>query len=88
MLTKEEKQKIVEEFGKNEKSTGDTAVQVAILTSEIELLKKHFETNKKDLHSKRGFLAKIELRKKLLKYLRQTDFAKYEKTIKKLNLRK
>ena len=88
MLTKDQKQKIAKEFGKSEKNTGDAAVQVAILTSEIELLKTHFEKNKKDIHSKRGFLAKIELRKKVLTYLRKTDFARYEDTIKKLKLRK
>jgi len=88
MITKEEKAKIAKEFGGSEKNTGSTSVQIAILTNEIESLKKHFETNKKDNHSKRGFLAKIENRKKLLTYLRKTDFEKYQSTIKALGLRK
>ena len=88
MITKEAKAKLAKEFGGSEKNTGDTAVQIAILTQEIESLKKHFETNKKDNHSKRGFLAKIENRKKLLTYLKTTNFEKYQDTIKKLGLRK
>ena len=88
MITKETKSKLAKEFGGSEKNTGDTSVQIAILTNEIESLKKHFETNKKDNHSKRGFLAKIENRKKLLSYLKSTNFEKYQDTIKKLGLRK
>lgn len=88
MITKETKAKLAKEFGGSEKNTGDTAVQVAVLTEEIESLKKHFEENKKDNHSKRGFLAKIENRKKLLTYLKSTNFEKYQDTIKKLGLRK
>ena len=88
MITKEQKAKIVKDFGGNEKNTGDTAVQIAILTAEINSLSKHFETNKKDLHSKRGFIGKIEKRKKLISYLKSEDFDRYQETIKKLGLRK
>ena len=88
MITKEEKAKLVKEFGGSDKNTGDTAVQIAILTYEINALTKHFETNKKDLHSKRGFIAKIEKRKKLISYLKSEDFNKYQEVIKSLGLRK
>ena len=88
MISKEQKAKLAKQFGGNEKNTGDTAVQVAILTAEIESLKLHFEKNKKDNHSKRGFLAKIELRKKLLTFLKGEDFKRYQETIKTLGLRK
>ncbi len=88
MITKEDKIKIIKEFGNSEKNTGDTSVQIAILTNEIESLKKHFEKNKKDLHSRRGFIAKIEKRKKLISYLKSKDFNKYQEIIKKLNIRK
>jgi len=88
MVTKEQKIKIAKEFGGSEKNTGDTAVQIAILTAEIEDLKPHFAANKKDKHSMRGFIAKIEKRKKLISYLKNTDFARYQKTIKALGLRK
>lgn len=88
MISKEQKAELAKTFGGNEKNTGDTAVQIAILTAEIESLKIHFETNKKDRHSKRGFIAKIELRKKLLTFLKREDFKKYQETIKALGLRK
>lgn len=88
MITKEEKIKIAKEFGGSEKNTGDTAVQIAILTHEINGLTNHFAENKKDLHSKRGFIAKIEKRKKLITYLKSEDFSRYQETIKALGLRK
>ncbi|RTZ68922.1 MAG: 30S ribosomal protein S15 [Tenericutes bacterium] len=88
MITKEQKKEIAKKFGGSEKNTGDTAVQIAILTAEIEDLKPHFEVNKKDKHSKRGFIAKIEKRKKLITYLKNTDYQRYQKTIKSLGLRK
>lgn len=88
MLTKEQKAKLAKEFGGSEKNTGATAVQIAILTKEIELLSEHFKNNKKDLHSQRGFIAKIEKRKALSNYLKSTDFVKYQEVISKLGIRK
>lgn len=88
MLTKQQIADLAKEFGGSEKNTGATPVQIAILTKEIEILTKHFEVNKKDLHSKRGFIAKIEKRKSLINYLKSEDFAKYQEVIAKLGLRK
>lgn len=88
MVSKEQKAEIVKQFGGDANNTGATAVQIAILTYEIESLKHHFEVNKKDLHSRRGFIAKIEKRKRLLKYLKKINFEKYQNTITKLNIRK
>ena len=83
-----EKKEIVLEFGKDEKNTGSTEVQVAILTKRINSLTKHFKSNKKDHHSKRGLLGMINNRRKLLKYLKNQDEDKYANLIKKLGLRK
>ncbi|MGL5522255.1 MAG: 30S ribosomal protein S15 [Metamycoplasmataceae bacterium] len=88
MVSKERKLALTKEFGKSDKDTGSVEVQIAILTEDIENLKPHFLTNKKDLHSKRGFIAKINRRKKYLTYLKENDFASYQNVIKKLNLRK
>ena len=88
MITKEQKAKLIKDFSGSEKNTGDTSAQIAILTYEINSLSKHFVVNKKDLHSKRGFIAKIEKRKKLLSYLKSQNFKKYQETIKILGLRK
>ncbi|MBF95942.1 MAG: 30S ribosomal protein S15 [Alphaproteobacteria bacterium MarineAlpha9_Bin4] len=83
-----EKKEIVKDFGKNEKNTGSTEVQVAILTKKINSLTEHFKTHKKDHHSKRGLLGMINNRRKLLKYLKNQDEDKYSNLIKKLGLRK
>ena len=84
-LTKERKLELVKKFGKNENDTGSIEVQIAILTEDIEKLKPHFQTNPKDLHSKRGFIAKIEQRKKYLEYLENNNYDSYVSLIKKLN---
>lgn len=79
---------LAKKFGKNEKDTGATAVQVAILTDRINSLSGHFSNNKHDYHSNRGLLKMIGRRKALLKYLQSTDQNKYTTVLKELNLRK
>lgn len=88
MLSKERKAEIVKEFGKNEKDTGSTQVQVVILTEEINQLNTHFETHIHDFHSKRGLMCKIGQRRALLDYLKKSDLKAYEELIKKLGLRR
>ncbi|MBR3832213.1 MAG: 30S ribosomal protein S15 [Mycoplasmataceae bacterium] len=88
MISSKRKQELIKEFGKNEKDSGSIEVQIAILTEDIEKLKPHFQTNPKDLHSKRGFIAKIEKRKKYLEYLKNNNYDSYYSLIKKLNIRK
>ncbi|MEA4134727.1 30S ribosomal protein S15 [Mycoplasma sp. 2045] len=88
MVSKQRKLELTEKFGKNSKDTGNIAVQIAILTEDIELLKPHFANNPKDNHSKRGFLAKISHRKVLLRHLKETNFEKYNEVIEALNIRK
>ena len=83
-----EKKEIVLDFGKDEKNTGSTEVQVAILTKKINSLTEHFKKHKKDHHSKRGLLGMINNRRKLLKYIKNQDENKYAELIKKLGLRK
>ena len=87
-ISVKEKKEIVIDFGKDEKNTGSTEVQVAILTKKINSLTEHFKINKKDHHSKRGLLGMINNRRKLLKYLRNKSEQRYSDLIKKLGLRK
>ena len=87
-ISDKEKKEIVIDFGKSEKNTGSTEVQVAILTKKINSLTEHFKKNKKDHHSKRGLLGMINNRRKLLKYLKNKNEQKYTDLIKKLGLRK
>ena len=75
-ISVKEKKEIVIDFGKDEKNTGSTEAQVAILTKKINSLTEHFKINKKDHHSKRGLLGMINNRRKLLKYLRNKKESK------------
>ena len=87
-LSKEEKAKIVKEFGKDEKDTGSVEVQIAILTKEINDLTEHLKVHTHDYHSKRGMLKKVGQRRSKLNYLMKNDITKYREVIKKLRLRK
>ena len=87
-ISVKEKKEIAIDFGKDEKNTGSTEVQVAILTKKINSLTEHFKINKKDHHSKRGLLGMINNRRKLLKYLKNKNEQRYSDIIKKLGLRK
>ena len=86
-VTKEEKAKLVKEFGKD-KGCGATEAQIAILTAEINELTEHLKNNKHDYHSKRGLFMKVGKRKSLLAYLKENDVVSYREVIKKLNIRK
>ncbi|MDC7225893.1 MAG: 30S ribosomal protein S15 [Spirochaetales bacterium] len=88
MLTKEAKQEIITEFGLNDKDTGSTEVQIALLTARIHDLNEHFKAHKKDHSSRRGLLKLVGQRKSLLKYLKRNDLESYREILKKLNLRK
>ena len=87
-MTKEEKAKLIKDFAKNDKDTGSTEVQIAILTAEINNLTEHLKEHKHDYHSNRGLLKKVGQRRNLLAYLAKTDIQSYRKVIKKLGLRK
>ena len=87
-LTKEVKQKIIKEFARDEKDTGSSEVQIALLTKEIEALTEHLKNNKQDKHSKRGLLMKVGKRRSLLDYLIKTDVKRYRAVVSKLGLRK
>ena len=82
------KDKIISEFQKKTKDTGSSEVQIALLTKRINALTEHFKKNKKDNHSRQGMIKLISRRRKLISYLKNKDFKKYEEIIKKLNLRK
>ena len=87
-LTKETKQEIVKKYARNEKDTGSTEIQVAILTQEINDLTEHLKVHTHDYHSRRGLLRKVGQRRSLLNYLLKTDVKRYRELVKKLGLRK
>jgi len=87
-FTKEQKAAIIKEYGGNEKNTGPTEVQIALLSERISGLTGHFQEHKKDTNSRRGLLKLVGQRRKLLKYLQRTDLPKYRDLIEKLEIRK
>ena len=86
-ITKDNKNNIINEFSKNDKDTGSTGVQIAVLTERIKNLTEHFKTHNKDNHSKRGLVALVNKRKKLLNYWSNKNKSEYSELIKKLNIR-
>ncbi|MBP9779391.1 30S ribosomal protein S15 [Candidatus Gracilibacteria bacterium] len=83
-----EKKALMEGFATHKGDTGSPEVQVAILTSRIEHLKKHLEEHKQDNHSRRGIVMMVAKRRKLLDYLNRKDPKRYESLIARLELRK
>lgn len=86
-ISKETKKDLVKQYGKDAKDTGNTEVQIAILTAEIQSLTEHLKNNAKDFNSKRTLYAKNSKRRSLLNYLKNKDIEKYRELVKKLNLR-
>ncbi len=80
--------KIIKEFQRAANDTASPEVQVALLTARIAHLTEHFKTNKKDNHSRRGLLALVSQRRRLLDYLKSRDVSRYQDLIGKLGLRK
>ena len=87
-ISKERKAELVKQFGKNEKDTGATEVQIAILTEEINNLTEHLKNHIHDFHSKRGLQMMVGKRRSLLDYLKANDVVSYRNVIEALGLRK
>jgi small subunit ribosomal protein S15 len=87
-LTVERKREIVERFGRDERDTGSTEVQVALLTERINELTEHLREHKKDHHSRRGLLMLVGQRRRLLDYMRRSDVDRYRALIGELGLRR
>jgi len=88
MITKDEKQALIEEYKTHEGDTGSPEVQIAILTHRITTLTEHLKVNKKDHHSRRGLLKMVGHRRNLLNYLQKKDIERYRAIVAKLGLRK
>jgi len=87
-LLKEDKQNIIEKFKIHESDTGSAVVQVALITTRINMLNEHLKSNNKDHHSRRGLVMLVGKRKRLIDYIKKNDLSSYKKLIKELGLRK
>ena len=86
-MSRQEKTEIIKKFATHAGDTGSPEVQVAILTSRINMLGEHMNEHPKDFHSRRGLLAMVSRRRKLLNYLKKTATVRYVELIKTLGLR-
>ena len=87
-ITKERKQELVDEFRRGDADTGSPEVQIAILTTRINRLTEHMRTHPKDFATRRGLLAMVSRRRRLLDYLRRIDPQRYLDIIGRLGIRK
>ncbi|KAA9393595.1 30S ribosomal protein S15 [Kocuria coralli] len=82
------KQEIIKEYATHEGDTGSPEVQVAVLTRRISDLTEHLKMHKHDHHTRRGLMALVGRRRRMLTYLRDTDIARYRALIGRLGLRR
>ena len=88
VLVKEKMSEIVSSYQLHDKDTGSPEVQVAILTERINYLTEHLKTHQKDHTSRRGLLKLVGQRRRLLDYLKKTEFSRYKQLIERLGIRK
>jgi small subunit ribosomal protein S15 len=87
MLTKTEKQEILESNRLRASDSGSTDVQIALLTERISQLTEHLRAHRKDFHSLRGLMKIVGRRRRLLRYLSRTDLTRYKALIARLSIR-
>jgi small subunit ribosomal protein S15 len=88
LISAEVKREVIKDFQRQEGDTGSSEVQVALLTRRISDLSGHFKEHGKDHHSRRGLLAIVNQRRKLLSYLKKEDVQRYATLIGRLGLRR
>lgn len=86
--TTDRRAEIINKFRTHESDTGSPEVQIALLTDRIQYLTEHFQTHKKDHHSRRGLLKMVSQRRGLLDYVKRNDIERYRKIITALGIRK
>ena len=84
----EQSKELIIKFGKTERDTGRSEVQIALLTDRIQKLTEHFRSHKKDHSSRRGLLKMVGKRRRLLDYLKKDSFERYREIISSLGLRR
>ena len=87
-IEKDKVKEITNEFGGNDKNSGASETQIAIFTERIKNITDHLKSNKKDHSGRRGLVALVSKRRRLLNYLKKNNLDSYKEIIKKLNIRK
>ena len=87
-IVKERKQEVIGEFQRIAGDTGSPEVQIAILTTRVNNLTEHMRTHRKDYATRRGLLAMVSRRRRLLDYLKKIEAQRYLDIIGRLGIRK
>ncbi len=87
-ITRERKDELIDQFKRSENDTGSAEVQIAILTTRINGLTGHLRNHKKDFAGRRGLLAMVSRRRRLLDYLKGVEPQRYLDIIRELEIRK
>lgn len=87
-LTADQKKTILGEYGLHETDTGSAEAQVAMLSKRIADLTEHLKMHKHDHHSRRGLMALVGRRRRLLRHLQEVDIERYRSLIERLGLRR
>ena len=86
-LDQDVKAEIIAKHRREDKDTGSSEVQIAILTEQVKVLTTHLKTNHLDHSSRLGLLKMVGKRKRLLKYLRRTNYSKFVELVADLGIR-
>ena len=87
-INKEKTAELIKEHGANDKDSGSSQAQIAILTERINTITEHLKENRKDHSARRGLIAMVSRRRKLLDYIKRSSNDDYLAVIKKLDIRK
>ena len=87
MISSIEKLKIINLYKISENDKGSSEIQIAIISKNISLLTEHLKNNKKDFHARKGLINMVNRRRKLLNYLKNKNFDRYNLIMKSLCIR-
>jgi small subunit ribosomal protein S15 len=88
VLTKDQKEQIIQEYATTSNDTGSAEVQIALLSHRITDLTGHLQVHKSDTHSRRGLLKLVGQRRRQLNYLQKKSPQRYRDLIRRLGLRR
>jgi len=87
-LTVNEKKSIIKKFATQKGDTGSPEIQIALLSKRVKKLTSHLKNHNKDNHSRRGLLAIISKRRRLLNYLFSKNKKRHKSIATQLKLAK
>lgn len=86
-ITKETKTALLKQYATVNNDTGSVEVQCAVMSERIKNLTDHLNINNKDFQARRGLIALVSRRRKLLRYLKNKNLNRYQDLIKNLGIR-